>query len=152
MNTINYKQNIPISLSTCWDFFSSPSNLPLLTPPYLGFSNDSSEKSMYEGQIISHRIKPVLGISILWVTEITHVKPLEYFIDEQRFGPYKFWHHEHRFREIPNGVEITDIIHYMVYGGIFGKLINNLKISKDLEAIFSYRQNKIRHIFGVYNT
>lgn len=106
---------------------------------------------MYEGQIISHRIKPLLGISVLWVTEITHVKPFEYFIDEQRFGPYKFWHHEHRFREIQHGVEIIDSIHYMVYGGIFGAILNKLKIQKDLEAIFSYRQNKIRELFGAYN-
>lgn len=151
MYTIHYKQDVPISLPVCWDFFSSPNNLKLLTPPYLGFLGNSCETSMYEGQIISHRIKPLLGISVLWVTEITHVKPFEYFIDEQRFGPYKFWHHEHRFREIQHGVEIIDSIHYMVYGGIFGAILNKLKIQKDLEAIFSYRQNKIRELFGAYN-
>lgn len=105
---------------------------------------------MYEGQIIIHRLRPMFGIPIQWVTEITHIEPLSYFIDEQRFGPYKFWHHEHRFREIAYGVEIEDIIHYLMPFGILGEAVHHLKIRSDIEKIFSYRQQKIKELFGDY--
>lgn len=105
---------------------------------------------MYEGQIIQHRLRPMFGIPIQWVTEITHVEPLSYFIDEQRFGPYKFWHHEHRFKEIARGVEIIDTIHYLLSFGILGRVLNHVKIRHDIERIFCYRQKKIKELFGDY--
>lgn len=149
MHIIEYRQSIPTLLQTCWEFFSSPSNLKILTPSYLGFSENSNSAPMYEGQIIIHYIKPFLGLPIQWITEITHVKPLQYFIDEQRFGPYKFWHHQHRFREIPGGVQIIDTVHYMLPLGIIGRAVNHLKVRKDIEAIFNYRQSKITELFGI---
>ncbi len=148
MNIIEYSQIVPISLQTCWEFFSSPSNLKLLTPDYLGFTENSHDKAMYEGQIIIHFLSPIGRIRMQWVTEITHVKPLEYFIDEQRIGPYKFWHHEHRFQEVPGGTNILDKIHYELPYGIIGKAINQIKIKRDLRAIFAYRQSKIIELFG----
>lgn len=148
MHIIEHKQIIATSLQECWTFFASPSNLKLLTPPYLGFSEQSNGEEMYEGQIIMHRLKPVLGVPILWVTEITHVKHLHYFVDEQRVGPYRLWHHEHRFREVSGGVEISDLIHFMLPFGILGKAIYHLKVRRDLAKIFSYRHHKIKEIFG----
>lgn len=150
MHVIHYKQNVPISLPNCWDFFSTQSNLKILTPPFLGFSDFSIDEPMYEGQIILHQLRPLFGIPVKWVTEITHIKTLSYFIDEQRFGPYKFWHHEHRFREISHGVEIEDIIHYLLPFGMLGKAFHYVKIRRDIARIFSYRQQKIKELFGDY--
>lgn len=152
MYRLNYSQKLPIPLKECWDFFSSPMNLKVLTPPHLNFKILSAleEKGMYSGQLIEYFVHPVLGIPIYWMTEITSVETLNYFIDEQRFGPYKFWHHEHRFREIPGGVEVEDIIHYKMPFGPLGKCINALKVRKDLEKIFSYRKAKLETLFGIY--
>lgn len=147
MHIIQFKQTIPTSLKRCWDFFATPNNLEILMPPYLGFSSMSDSTSMYEGQIILHRVRPFLGLSVQWVTEITHIKPLEYFVDEQRIGPYKFWHHEHRFVAISQGVEVIDTIHYLLPWGIIGRTINRLKVNKDLDAIFGYRSKRITEIF-----
>ncbi|MBA3603920.1 MAG: SRPBCC family protein, partial [Parachlamydiaceae bacterium] len=105
MFTLKYLQKIPLSLEESWDFFSSPKNLKILTPEHLGFEilNDLGNKKMYPGQIITYNVRPILNIPLEWVTEITHVQEPNYFVDEQRFGPYKFWHHEHHFKPIPNG-------------------------------------------------
>ncbi len=149
MHSIVYSQTVPVSLQRCWDFFSSPRNLSLLTPAYLGFTENGDDHPMYEGQIIIHTLRPIWGIRIKWVTEITHAKPLEYFVDEQRIGPYRFWHHEHRFRQLSGGgIEILDKIHYMLPYGMLGKAMNQIKIKGDLDAIFAYRQTKIAEIFG----
>ena len=102
-------QRLPITLDAAWDFFSSPRNLKEITPAYMKFkvlSNSESEK-MFAGQIITYTVSPILGIPLFWMTEITHVKDKEYFVDEQRFGPYALWHHKHFFKEIPGGVEMT---------------------------------------------
>ncbi len=72
----------------------------------MGFvvTNKMAEQKMYPGMIITYKVSPVLGIKMNWVTEITQVKELEYFVDEQRIGPYAMWHHEHKIETIEGGV------------------------------------------------
>jgi len=135
-------------LEKSWEFFSSPLNLKILTPEYLSFEmRDPENCKMYAGQIISYTIRPFRFFPLEWVTEIAHVDEPHYFIDEQRFGPYTFWHHEHRFKAIPNGV---DMVHYKMPFWWLGKALHALKIKKDLEKIFSYRSEKLKQMFGPY--
>lgn len=149
MYRIQYRQQLAISLDACWDFFSCPDNLQRITPGNLGFFlQEHSPKNMYAGQILLHTLRPFWNIPITWVTEITHVEKHVYFIDEQRFGPYTFWHHEHRFLPLDKGVEMVDTIYYKMPFGILGRLLHAVKVKKDIEAIFSYRQNKLNELFG----
>jgi ligand-binding SRPBCC domain-containing protein len=152
MYCLKFCQKLPISLEESWAYFSSPHNLKDLTPNYLGFkiTNDLEERKMYEGQIISYIIHPLWNLPIEWVTEITHVDNLNYFIDEQRFGPYKFWHHEHRFKQIKGGVEMSDVVYYKLPFGAFGCLLHALKVKSDLKKIFEFREEKLKLLFGVY--
>ena len=100
--TLHTKQNLPISLEKAWSFLSDPKNLKVITPDYMGFEILSgADRPMFPGQIIQYNVTPIAGINTKWVTEITHVKHLEYFVDEQRFGPYSLWHHKHFLKEIP---------------------------------------------------
>jgi ligand-binding SRPBCC domain-containing protein len=142
-------QHIPISLDTAWDFFSNPANLKDITPTDMGFnviSQHHSEK-MYAGQIIEYKVSPVLGIPIYWMTEITHVEDKKYFVDEQRFGPYSLWHHQHHFKEVKGGVEMTDIVHYKMPCWFLGDIANSLFIRRQLQSIFDYRKQKVEEMF-----
>ncbi|MBS0629393.1 MAG: SRPBCC family protein [Verrucomicrobia bacterium] len=152
MQHLKYRQILPISVDQAWEFFSSPTNLKTITPNYLQFemTSQEEEKQMYAGQMIIYRIRPLWQIPIKWVTEITHVQKPLYFIDEQRFGPYNFWHHEHRFKPVPGGTEISDMIYYKLPLGPLGSLINRLKVRKDLENIFAFRKAKLEELFGKY--
>ncbi|MCS6928257.1 MAG: SRPBCC family protein [Saprospiraceae bacterium] len=144
-------QRLPISIQEAWAFFSSPLNLPEITPPYLGFEI-LSERSwlgrMYAGQIVTYKVRPLLGIPMFWMTEITHVREGEFFVDEQRIGPYAFWHHQHHFKPIAGGVEMTDIVHYRLPLGIIGKLAHVLFVRRQLEEIFNYRYRVLEKRFG----
>jgi ligand-binding SRPBCC domain-containing protein len=143
-------QRLPVSLETAWEFFSNPANLKEITPGNLGFkvlSNHHGEK-MYPGQIIEYKVKPVLGIPIYWMTEITHVQDKAFFVDEQRFGPYALWHHQHHFKAIDGGVEMTDIVHYRNPVGFLGDIANALFIKNQLKQIFEFRFNKTEELFG----
>lgn len=146
-------QNIPVELDTAWDFFSKPENLNAITPKKLGFTiiGDQYKHEMYAGQIIQYTVKPLLGISLYWMTEITHVKEKEYFIDEQRFGPYSLWHHQHHFKQIKNGIEMTDIVHYKVPFWFIGDIANGVVIRKQLKEIFGYRWKIVEEKFGKLN-
>ncbi len=148
---LKYSQKLPISLNEAWDFLSSPKNLELITPRHMDFNiTDWDEKKAYPGQIIQYTVKPLLGVKINWVTEITQVKDKEFFIDEQRFGPYSFWHHKHFLKEIENGILIEDVIHYKIPLGPIGVLINFLFINSKLNSIFKYRKQELIKIFGDY--
>lgn len=151
-HSIKTVQKIPISLEQAWDFFSNPANLQAITPDNMGFKVISKHHGdvMYAGQIIEYTVKPVLGFPLYWMTEITQVKDKEYFIDEQRFGPYSLWHHQHHFKAIEGGVEMTDIIHYKNPGWILGVLANELFVKKQLQGIFDYRFKKVEELFGVW--
>ena len=148
---LKYSQKLPISLYEAWDFLSSPNNLELITPKSMDFNiTDWDKKKAYPGQIIQYTVKPLLGVRINWVTEITHVNDNVYFIDEQRFGPYAFWHHKHFIKEIENGVLIEDVIHYKIPLGPIGVLLNFLIINSKLNSIFKYRKQELIKIFGDY--
>lgn len=150
--SIKEVQQMPVSLDEAWSFFSLPRNLAVMTPEYLNlkFTNELFGNEMYPGQVMTYKVKPLLGIPMFWMTEITHVRDREFFVDEQRFGPYALWHHQHHFREIPGGVEMTDLVHYKVPGWILGDLANTLFIRKKLEEIFSFRRKKVEELFGVF--
>ena len=144
-------QNLPISINEAWNFLSDPVNLKTITPDYMGFEILSgAEKKMFPGQIIQYLVTPILGIPTKWVTEITHVKKGEYFVDEQRFGPYSLWHHKHFLKPIKNGVEMEDIIDYKIPFGLFGQIIHPILVKPKLNEIFKYREIKLVELFGEY--
>jgi len=149
--TLHKKQNLPITKEEAWEFLSSPKNLKAITPDYMGFNILSgAEKPMFPGQIIQYIVTPVLGIKTKWVTEITQVKDHEYFVDEQRFGPYALWHHKHFIKEIDGGVEMEDIIDYKIPLGFLGQLAHPILVKPKLEEIFNYRTAKLEELFGKY--
>jgi len=151
MKTLIRIHELPISINEAWEFFLSPANLKLITPAYMGFditSGNANEK-MYPGIIITYNVKPVLNIPLKWVTEITQVKEPFYFVDNQKLGPYKFWHHQHIFKEIKNGTEMTDIVNYSAPFGILGAMVENLFIKKKVEEIFNFRNKKLNYLFDI---
>ena len=149
---LKYEQLIPISLEKAWDFFSSPLNLEKITPPEMGFvvtSDYAPGAKIYPGMIITYTVKPLFGIRLRWMTEITHVKENEYFVDEQRFGPYALWHHQHHFKEVNDGVMMTDIVNYAIPYGFIGRVANDLTVNNKLQDVFEYRRRKIEEMWEV---
>lgn len=144
---------IPASIDQVWDFISSPQNLKRITPEYMGFdiTTKNLPEKVYAGMIISYTVSPLLGIKMRWVTEITHVSELKYFVDEQRFGPYKMWHHQHIIEAIKGGVLMTDIVDYQPPMGFLGGIANQLIINKQLNEIFTFRTKKLEEHFGKYD-
>jgi ligand-binding SRPBCC domain-containing protein len=142
---------LPVSLNEAWNFFSRPENLNEITPPDVKFKITAAKEDiqrMYEGMFITYKISPFLGIYFDWVTEITHVEDKSFFVDEQRMGPYKIWHHEHHFKPISDSTtEMTDILHYAMPYGIFGKIAHAFAIKKQVQGIFTYRESKIKELF-----
>jgi len=144
---IKSKQTLNISLEESWNFFSDPRNLPKITPPWLKLkvTSDVPEK-MYAGMIITYKVYPFLGIPSNWVTEITQVKEKQFFIDEQRFGPYKFWHHQHHFRESDKGIEMEDIVTYALPFDPLSRSVNSLLVGKKVKEIFEFREEVITEL------
>lgn len=136
-----------ISVEKAWDFFADPANLPVITPPDLGFRITSEiPERMYAGMIISYTVTPFAGLPVNWLTEITHVDEPHFFVDEQRQGPYRFWHHQHTFMEIPGGVEMTDLVHYGLPFDPLSRVIAPL-VQKRLDSIFAYRRKVLGEKF-----
>ncbi len=146
---LHSKQSFPISKKEAWDFLSDPANLKVITPNQMGFHILSGgDRPMFPGQIIQYKVSPFTGYTTKWVTEITHVKEGEYFVDEQRFGPYALWHHKHFIKEVDGGVEMEDIIDYKIPFGILGQLAHPILVKGQLKKIFSYREKKLIALFG----
>ena len=142
------KQFLPITINEAWEFFSNPNNLAKITPPWLNFEVTSKlDSKMYAGMIITYLVRPLLNIPTTWVTEITHVREPNYFVDEQRFGPYKLWHHQHHFKETDNGIEMTDIVSYALPLDPLSRPINSLLVEKKVKGIFKFREKKLEELF-----
>jgi ligand-binding SRPBCC domain-containing protein len=150
MYVLRSKQTLPISAKEAWDFLSDPRNLNEITPPGMSFTITSQDlpATMYQGMVITYKVSPFPGFSFSWVTEITHVVEGQFFVDEQRFGPYAFWHHQHHIMEGPNGVvKMEDIVHFKVPFGFIGQLFAPLLVLPRLRQIFAYRRTKLQSIF-----
>ena len=149
---LHQTQKIPASIDEVWDFISSPANLKRITPGYMGFDITTSNlpEKMYPGMMIGYKVSPLLGLKMNWLTEITQVEEKKFFIDEQRVGPYKLWHHQHMIEAIEGGVLMNDIVTYSPPGFFLGSIANNLIIKKKLTEIFNFRRSAMIEIFGNY--
>jgi len=151
IHTLLRKQRVKGDLAEIWCFFSNPRNLSKITPKEMGFEilSDLPEK-MFPGMMIEYRVRPLFGIPMSWLTEITHVVDGVYFVDEQRIGPYAVWHHEHHFAPLENGeIEMVDRITYVPPLGILGEIIHPFLIRPQLEKIFAHREVAVRERFGI---
>lgn len=148
MYQLKRTQFIKTSMAEAWNFFSSPKNLQVITPPYLGFEIQSElPEKMYPGLFISYKVSPLLGIKLNWTTEITHVSEPHFFVDEQRVGPYTIWHHEHHFVQKEGGIEMTDIVSYKLPLGFLGRLVHPFLVAPKLNEIFAFRFKKVDELF-----
>ncbi|MGX1930451.1 SRPBCC family protein [Flagellimonas sp. 2504JD4-2] len=142
-------QTLPISKVKAWEFLKNPRNLKEITPAHMGFHILSDiDRPMFPGQIIQYKVNPFPGVGTKWVTEITHMAEGSYFVDEQRFGPYALWHHKHFLKEVPEGVQMEDIIDFKLPFGILGRLTYPILVKRQLQKIFKYREQKLTEFFG----
>ena len=149
LHTLAQEQRLPITQEEAWEFFSSPRNLDEITPGDLAFEIVSTAgERIHEGQIITYRVKILPFVRVSWVTEIKAVDEGKSFIDEQRFGPYKFWHHRHTFEAIPGGVLMRDLVHYGLGFGPFGAIAHAVFVRAKLQQIFGYRREILAKRFG----
>jgi ligand-binding SRPBCC domain-containing protein len=149
IHSLYREQIIPASLEKVWEYFCDPKNLNQITPPHMNFDILSGgDVKMYEGQLIEYRIEFVRGLRSRWLTEISHVRECDYFVDEQRMGPYRFWYHEHLFGQTPAGTRMTDRVSYAIPAGFLGDILNRIWIGRRLEQIFEYRRKIILDLFG----
>lgn len=147
LHVLEREIRLAVPIGEAWAFFSDAANLQRITPPDMGFEVTSRlPERMHPGMIITYRVRPLAGIPVTWVTEITHVDEPVLFVDEQRFGPYRFWHHQHHFRDVPGGTEIRDVVHYALPPG--GVLLRGLLVAPRLEAIFDHRGRVLEETFG----
>jgi ligand-binding SRPBCC domain-containing protein len=151
IHTFKKSLAIAASVEECWAFFSDPQNLARITPPWLAFKilSQSLPAEIYPGLIIRYQVRPLLDIPREWLTEITHVDKPRRFVDEQRHGPYRLWHHEHSF--VPfhgNRVLVGDLVTYILPFGWLGNLAHPLFVRRQLNRIFDYRAKAVKEIFG----
>jgi ligand-binding SRPBCC domain-containing protein len=148
--TLKRRQFLPLTVNEAWDFFSTPKNLSRITPETMGFRilYSSGGDKMYTGQLIRYLVMVMPLVSVHWLTEITHVNEPWYFVDEQRFGPYALWHHQHHFKEVPGGIEMTDEVNYAIPFGLIGQLANRLFVERRVNAIFDYRFAVLEDFFA----
>jgi ligand-binding SRPBCC domain-containing protein len=149
IHTLEQTQAVTASLAACWDFFSDPRNLARITPPELGFEVTSPlPPRMHAGLMIQYRVRPLFGIPLTWLTEITQVDEPHFFVDEQRIGPYRIWHHEHRFTDAGEGaVTMHDKVTYALPFGPFGEMAHPLLVAPRLRRIFDFRNEAVRKLF-----
>ena len=142
-------QTVSTTLDTAWDFLKNPANLNMITPEDLSFHILSDvPETMYNGLIIEYRIKiPFLGTR-KWLAEIKHIREKRSFVDEQRIGPYRLWHHQHLLEPVGKSkTRMIDRVSYQLPFGLLGRLVHEFRVKKMLEEIFDYRSKRLQEIF-----
>jgi ligand-binding SRPBCC domain-containing protein len=149
LHRFEQRQKLPVTLQAAWEFFSDPRNLVAVTPPAMRLRITSPlPGGMYPGMLITYRVAPLLGVPMDWVTQITHVEAPHRFVDEQRMDPYRFFQHQHLFREIGGGVEMHDLVHYALPRG--AGAVRRLLVAPALREMFAHRFRVLEHTFGAW--
>lgn len=142
-------QTVPIPCSQAWEFFSDPRNLAVITPDRMGFRLLSAPPPrIHAGLFLRYSVRVLPGYRTEWVSEITQSRAPEYFVDEQRVGPYRLWHHEHFLKPVPGGTLVEDVVHYALPFGLPGRLLAGAFVRGELETIFAFRARALRDRFG----
>ncbi|HEX8904280.1 MAG TPA: SRPBCC family protein [Longimicrobiaceae bacterium] len=150
LHRLEQRQSFPAPMDRVWDFFADPRNLALVTPPEMRLQITSElPERVYAGLLITYRLRPIAGVPVNWVNEITHVERPHRWIDEQRFGPYRFFQHQHHFREIEGGVEMLDLVHYAMPRG--AGPVGRVMVARALRALFAYRGQVLERHLGAWN-
>lgn len=137
-------QVLPRPRDEVFDFFADATNLGDLTPPWLHFEICAHPERIQRGARIDYRLR-VHGIPLRWRTLISAWDPPHRFVDEQLRGPYRLWHHEHRFESVDNGTRVQDRVRYSPLGG---RLIHWLFVRRDVTRIFAYRADALAKRFA----
>ena len=147
------EQFLPIDLNKAWQFFSSPNNLSIITPPEMSFKvlSEINDMEIYNGMKIDYSVKPIFGIPMHWQTEIYNVKKKQTFSDRQLKGPYKVWEHTHSFTEMKGGVMMDDVVNYQLPFWILGNIAHTLIVKNKIKNIFVYRKQVLEKIFEINN-
>jgi ligand-binding SRPBCC domain-containing protein len=69
-------------------------------------------------------------------------------VDVQLRGPYRSWHHTHRFEPVDGGTLVRDAVRYVLPFGPMGRLAHAWIVKSDLEAIFDHRALRMTEVFG----
>ena len=142
-------QIIQSSIERARDFFPDPRNLSKITPPELDFTVITPlPERVHAGMMLEYRVRPLLGIPVRWLTEITHVEAGKLFVDEQRIGPCRIWHHEHHFKQLDGGrIEMTDRVTYVLPFSPLGDLVHPFLVKPQLAKIFAFREKAVCELF-----
>ena len=151
--TLYREQYLPITIDEAWAFFSSAKNLDKITPPEMGFNIVSklNDEPVRSGMLIEYTVKPLLGIKMKWITEITDVSAPFSFTDWQIKGPYALWQHTHHFYAVPGGVKMTDEVKYSLPLSWLGIVAHTLIVKNKLKQIFDFRTATLKKLFGELN-
>lgn len=145
-----YRQVLNLPRDEAWLFFSSPHHLNSITPDFFTIKPTSEvPEQIYSGLMISYSMKAVLGIPMDWLSEISHCEPLNFFVYEQRIGPFKFWSHEVRLTEMDTGIILEDIVFYAMPLGMIGRLVHQFFIARKLTDIFTTRRAYLAERWGL---
>ena len=144
------EQQLNCDMATAWKFFSSANNLSEITPKDMNFIilTTMENDEIYEGMLIDYYVSPLFGIKMKWQTEIIKVDFQKSFIDFQKKGPYKLWHHHHEFIPNKNGVLMKDTVDYELPMGFLGEITHSVFVKKKLEYIFDYRYAVLEEMFN----
>lgn len=143
------EQQLNCSIEKAWKFFSAANNLSEITPKDMNFIvlTAMENDQIYEGMLIDYYVSPLWGVKMKWQTEIIKVNFQKSFIDFQKKGPYKLWHHHHEFIPNEKGVLMKDTIDYELPLGFLGEIAHTLFVKKKLEHIFNYRYKVLEKMF-----
>lgn len=137
------RQQLPGQPADVFPFFADALNLERITPPWLGFSVIAPGPiDMGPGILIEYRLR-LRGVPLRWLTRIEVWEPPHRFVDLQVRGPYRAWHHEHRFDAAAGETLMRDRVDYELPLGALGSAAHALFVRRDLARIFDYRAEAV---------
>jgi ligand-binding SRPBCC domain-containing protein len=142
------EQFIPRPLEEVFAFFSDAHALEEITPAFLRFRIlTPGSLVLFPGFVMDYRLR-LFGVPLHWQSRIDTFEPPHRFSDVQLRGPYRRWHHMHRFTAVAGGTQMVDEVDYELPCGLLGPVAQALFVRSTLDRIFDYRRDRVAGMFS----
>jgi len=125
-----------------FDWFERKGSFRRLMPPWEVAEEVRADETLEDGAQRIFRF-PMGPIKMTWVAEHLGYQPPEKFEDIMKKGPFRSWHHVHRFIEKDGGTVVHDEVDYKLPMGILGRIFGSRNVRNRLNRMFRARENRL---------
>lgn len=150
--TVRFHSTIPASTSEIFSYLSNAGSFERLAPPWENVELISRDRHLEAGSQTRFSMR-MFGVRTEWLSEHVEYEPQTLIVDMQIEGPFDYWRHMHRFRQVSkNETLMDDFVRYLLPGSRITDALFKKQFRRRIRSFLRYRSRTLFNDLQVKNT